>query len=260
MVNMAAACLSLVAAAGQSDASAGGAVKIGSVWDFLVKGGPMMIPIGLCSLAALTVIVERVVSLRRSQVIPPGFGERLAVTVDRDRAVAYCRDNPSPIANVLLAGLKHSDAPESVRERRVQEAGEREVYGFRKHLRVLSVVAALAPVMGLLGTVFGMIKAFQTVAISGEALGKTELLAQGIYEALITTAAGLVLAIPVLIAYHWITSKIERLVHEMDRMIVEFFENCAPVVAAGETFRPRSRPVHLADADVESESAAVAPA
>ena len=81
--------------------------------------------------------------------------------------------------------------------------------------------------MGLLGTIFGMIKAFQTVATSGEALGKTELLAEGIYQAMITTAAGLLVAIPVIIAYHLLCAKIDRLVEEMDRITLEFVEQYA---------------------------------
>jgi len=98
------------------------------------------------------------------------------------------------------------------------------VLKLRKYLRVLAVIASIAPLMGLLGTIFGMIQAFQTVAASGSALGRTEMLAMGIYQAMITTAAGLLVAIPVLIAYHWIVAKIERLVMEIDQMTVEFIE------------------------------------
>ena len=87
---------------------------------------------------------------------------------------------------------------------------------------MLSLLYSVATLLGLLGTILGLIEAFQTVALSGEALGKTELLAKGIYEAMITTAAGLFVAIPTVIAYHWISSKIERLVGDMDRMTLEF--------------------------------------
>ena len=94
----------------------------------------------------------------------------------------------------------------------------------RKYLRVLSVIAAVTPLLGLLGTIMGMIRAFQTVATSAEALGRTELLAQGIYEAMITTAAGLSVAIPVLIVYHWISGKVERLVADLDLDVTDFVE------------------------------------
>lgn len=219
-------------AIGQTDTAhpAGAAGESGamvrSVWDFLVKGGPMMIPIGVCSLVALAVIIERWISLRRSGIIPPKFADDIRPKLKSDwrSALQYCRDNRSPIANIVAAGLRRTDEPIAHREKAMHETGHREVFQMRRRLRLLSVIAALAPILGLLGTIFGMIKAFQTVAASGEALGKTELLAKGIYEALITTAAGLCLAIPTIIAYHWITSRIENAVHEMDYVVDDVFD------------------------------------
>ncbi|HNO76948.1 MAG TPA: MotA/TolQ/ExbB proton channel family protein [Phycisphaerae bacterium] len=219
--------MSALLAAGQTDGGgAADAVQVQSVWDFLIKGGPMIIPIAVCSLAALTVIVERMIVLRRVRVMPSGFveGVRAAMSGGISSALEYCQANTSPIAEIFRAGLRrHHDSPER-REKAIEEAGAREVFTLRKHLRLLAVVAAVAPILGLLGTIFGMIKAFQTVAISGDALGKTELLAKGIYEALITTAAGLLLAIPALIAFHWLSSRIDRMVFDMDRVTVDFFE------------------------------------
>ncbi len=219
-------------------ASAGG---VDSVWDFVVKGGPMMVPIAIASFIALTVILERLVSLRRSRVIPPEFLPGLKNVIDDQRkerraAVEYCRNNGSPIAAVFEAGIKRLGHSVELVEKHVQEAGERVVLHLRKYLRALSVIASIAPLMGLLGTIFGMIRAFQTVAGSGEALGRTELLAEGIYEALITTAAGLLIAIPVLIAYHWLSSKIERLVSDIDAMAVDFIDEYAH--AAAPSFPP----------------------
>ncbi len=223
--------------AGDGGAPAPADASIQSVWDFVTKGGLVMIPIGLCSLVAFTVVVERMVSLRRSQIIPPDFFPGLSGkldngSTDREKALDYCKDHASPIANIFAAGIKRLGQPEAIVEKHIQEAGEREVFKLRKYMRLLSVVASIAPLMGLLGTIFGMIAAFQTVAASGDALGKTELLAKGIYQAMITTAAGLMLAIPVLIAYHWIAGKIETLVAEMDRLTVEFMDEhvSSPVI------------------------------
>lgn len=214
--------------------SAAGAkpVAIQSVWDFVLKGGPMMIPIILCSLFALGVIVERVVSLRGSSVIPSGFLDGLhAIMRDpkqsRKAALAYCSESESPLGGILAAGIKRLTEPVAVLEKHVQDAGERSIAVLRKNLRVLTVVASVCPLMGLLGTIFGMIEAFQTVAASGEALGKTELLAEGIYQAMITTAAGLLVAIPVVIAYHYLSARIDSLVAEMDRITLEFLEEHA---------------------------------
>ena len=235
-------------------------VEVQSAWDFILKGGPMMIPLAICSLVALAVIVERIMSLRRSRVIPPGFMDGLKAemkngTEDHARAVDFCRRNGSPIANILAAGIRKLAKPIEVVEKHIQDAGEREMVRLRKYLRLLSVVAAIAPLMGLLGTIFGMIRAFQTVAISPEAMGKPALMAKGIYEAMITTAAGLILAIPVLVCYHWISAKIDRLVFDMDQLTVEFIEDHAPEPA---TSNQDSRRLEIADASKPAVEVAAA--
>ncbi len=208
---------------------AGRALEVQSIWDFIMKGGVMMIPIGLCSVIALTVVLERLLSLRRSKVMPASFLPGLKRVLlespgDKKSAIEYCRQDASPVANVFAAGIKKLDGSIESVEKYIQEAGEREALKLRKFVRVLSVIASVAPLLGLLGTIFGMITAFQTVAISGEALGKTELLAGGIYEAMITTAGGLLVAIPVLICFHWISAKVDRLVMEIDYVTVQFVE------------------------------------
>lgn len=233
------------------------AVKVQSVWDFVVKGGPVMIPIGLCSLVALTVIVERLASLRRRIVIPgdvlPGVTGLLSVDGgDREKALDFCKANGSPLSNVLAAGIKRLGEPVELLERHIQEAGQREASKLRKFLRLLSVLASIAPLLGLLGTIFGMINAFQTVAASGEALGKTELLAKGIYEAMITTAAGLMVAIPVILAYHWLAAKVENLVAEMDRMTVDFVEAIARPAATRLVSSTREKSVRIAEETLPS--------
>ncbi len=216
---------------GQATSSGGVAPTVAdvqSVWGFVVKGGLMMVPILICSFIALAVVLERTWTLARRRVIPPGFlsGLEAALARDggRDEALAYCKAATSPIAPIFETAIKRRREPIELLEKHVQEAGERIAIKLRAYLRVLSVIAAITPLMGLLGTIFGMITAFQTVAGSGEALGKTELLAEGIYEALITTAAGLLVAIPVLVCYHWISAKIDLLIVEIDQLASTFIE------------------------------------
>ena len=238
-------------------AEAASSVEIESMWDFVLKGGVMMIPIGLCSLIALTVIVERFVSLRRRKIIPqtflPGLKKELNGSVRHPvAAIEYCRRDGSPVANVFAAGLRRIAGPIEVLERHIQEAGQREVLKLRKYLRVLSVIAAVSPLMGLLGTIFGMISAFQTVATSADALGKTEMLAGGIYEAMITTAAGLVVAIPALIFYHWLSAKVQKLVMDIDEMTVDFVEE---LVNGDLKPKPQSSRLDAATRDGEEEPA-----
>ena len=239
-------------AAGAATASA---VQVQSVWDFVVKGGPMMIPIAIGSLVALAVVVERLVSLRHRRIIPPDFLPGLKAALnngprDNQQALEYCRRSDSPVARVFAAGIKRLGEPVDLLEKHIQEAGRREVFKLRKYLRLLAVIASISPLMGLLGTIFGMIDAFQTVAISGEALGKTELLAKGIYVAMITTAAGLLVTIPVLIAYHWISGRIDSRVSEMDQMTVDFVEEF------GRTEQPDESPAIRFEASADAKEAA----
>jgi len=219
-----------LAQAGPGAAPVEPGLGVKSVFDFVVKGGPVMIPIALCSMVALAVIIERLVALRRKRVIPrdflPGLGSAMAGG-DRAAAVDYCQKDGSPVGAVFATAIKRLGEPIDLLERHISEAGEREVVKLRKRLRLLAVIASVAPLLGLLGTITGMITAFQTVAASGEALGKTELLAKGIYEAMITTAAGLVVAIPVLLCYQWIQARIESMVSEIDAMTVGFIEEYA---------------------------------
>lgn len=228
----------------QADAAtAGSASPANSVFELIKSGGWIMIPIGLLSMVALTVIIERLIALRRSSVIPksflPGLKPHLSNLYNKRRdAIAWCNASNSPIGEIFAACIKRLGEPVDLLEKHIQEAGEREVFKLRKRLRILSVVAAVAPLLGLLGTIFGMITAFQTVADSSDALGRPELLATGIYEAMVTTAAGLCVAIPSLIAYHWISAKVEHLVFEMDQMTLAFLEEhtvtaTAPAQPAG---------------------------
>lgn len=207
----------------QTIQSAGG---IQSVWDFVVKGGPTMAVIGLCSLVALTVIVERLVVLRRGSVIPRDFVTSLnAIAADRARAVDLCKSNGSSAAHVLMAALRRRGESIEAVEKAAEEAGRREHTRLRQRMRLLGALPQISTMLGLLGTIFGMIKTFQAVAASGQALGKTELLAKGIFEAWTCTAAGLLVAIPVLIAFHYLMGRIDQLIVELEQLAVDFVED-----------------------------------
>jgi len=235
-----------------------GLQPVTSVWDFAVKGGIIMIPLGLLSVLALAMVIERMVMLRRGRVAPGAFLSTLRATLpDRARALAACRASASPIATVLGAAVRNLDEPQERMERLVQEAGQREVLALRRRMRLLSAVPQSAVMLGLLGTVFGMIKTFQSVAASGEALGKAELLARGIYEAWTATASGLLVAIPTLIAYHWLLARVDARAADIDRIATEWtskdgvlHQAPAPRAAAAAVplNEPRPEPAALAPA------------
>lgn len=230
-------------------------LAVNSIWDFVLKGGVMMIPIGVCSLIVLAVVLERTILLRRSRIAPAGLTARVGDVVDRGAkgkaaALELCERDGSPLAAIFTAGIRQMGRSMSFIEKHMAARGEQEVFGLRRRLRALSVIAAVSPLLGLVGTIFGMIKAFQTVAVSQESLGKAELLAEGIYEAMITTAAGLLVAIPTLIFYHWISGKIDRLVRILDSEAVAFAERLG--VAASPELAEVER--ELEDVDEESPS------
>ncbi|MFP4353501.1 MAG: MotA/TolQ/ExbB proton channel family protein [Phycisphaerae bacterium] len=197
-----------------------------SILEILLKGGWFMIPIAACSLLAAAVVVERFMALQRKRVIPPGFLAQLQSVyrggAGRKEAMEYCRANDSPLARLALAGLRKMHRGEKAIEEAIEDAGAHEVSKLRKNLRMLYAIAAVAPMLGLVGTVWGMIQAFQVASQQG--LGRATSLAKGIYEALVTTFGGLVVAIPVLIFYYFFLGRIERLVHEMNEQSVELIE------------------------------------
>jgi biopolymer transport protein ExbB len=136
----------------------------------------------------------------------------------------FCLANGSPIANILAAGLKRRGQGVEATEKALEEAGHREVIRLRQRMRVLGALPQVSTMLGLLGTIFGMIKTFQAVAASGQTLGKTEVLAKGIFEAWTNTAAGLLVAIPVLIFYHMLLGKIDQRMVDLDRAATDFMD------------------------------------
>lgn len=192
--------------------SAVSTTKLGNLFDLILSGGPVMVPIGLCSVVALGFLVERTAALAKGRLAPGSFagGLEQALAQGIPAAVDYCEKRPRvAIARVMAAGLRRFEQPRGEVERAVEEAGGREVGTMTRRLRPLVIVTAIAPLLGLLGTVTGMITAFQVMAMQ-KGIGKPELLAGGIAEALVTTAAGLSVAIPVQVAYYWLKAKVDR--------------------------------------------------
>lgn len=228
--------------------------EITSVWDFVVKGGPTMAVIGLCSLVALAVIVERLIVLRRRSIIPTDFLAALkGISADRGRALEYCRANGSPLAEVLGAAIRRRDDGIPAVEKAVEESGRRVTVALRRRMRLLGALPQVSTMLGLLGTIFGMIKTFQAIATSGQALGKTELLAKGIFEAWTCTAAGLLVAIPVLIAYHALMGRIDARIVELDRVVDDWVEQ--ERTGASAAAAPAASPAAIGAAPLQASAA-----
>ena len=174
------------------------------------RGGPLMWALLVCSIVALAVFIERVWALRRSQILPATLLEALARHLeagDSERATQLCRENASALSRVAEAGLQHRQEGRSAAKEAMEEEGQIAVGELDGAVGVLSTVAAIAPLLGLLGTVAGMIQVFRDVA--GVDNPDIAILARGIWEALLTTGFGLTVAIPTYVAFRVIEAKIE---------------------------------------------------
>ena len=188
--------------------------NLDSLFDMVLGGGPVMIPIALCSVVAFAYSVERWIRTMPSRL----GGTRLArdtVNAVREggakRGLEVAQRRGTALGRVFSSALERWDAPELELEKAYEDAAYRESRRLVQKLRPLVVVAMIAPLLGLLGTVWGMIEAFSSIALE-DGLGKPELLASGIAQALITTATGLAIAIPTQAFYYWLKARVDRFV------------------------------------------------
>ena len=196
------------------------------MFDVIQKGGPLMYLIILCSIIALAVVIERLWHLYRAKINTQEFMQDLSRHIRKNKiveAIDFCDQTPGPIASTLKAGiLKHDRARDEIKEA-VQDASLDEVPRLEKNLGVLATIAHITPLLGLLGTVAGMIRCFQAIQAKASAFNPISPgdLAEGIWMALITTAAGLTVAIPTLVAYNYLVSRVNNFVLDMERSATE---------------------------------------
>jgi biopolymer transport protein ExbB len=206
----------------------------------MLQGGPLMVPIAGCSLIVLIFGFERLLALRRGKVLPSslvhGLGQVFNVNEqlsEDDLKTAYklCNTYPSAASVVIKVALLKASRPHSEVEQAVKEASEREANRLYGNVRPINLCTSVAPLLGLLGTIQGMIMAFFITSTGEASANKAEALAEGIYTALVTTFAGLVVAIPAATLAHWFEGKIQRLFMEVEELLLgilpalEQFEN-----------------------------------
>ena len=187
------------------------------MWEMILAGRYMMIPILLASLVGMAVLIERVYVLRQGRTIVPEIAEAvMTLSASKDLSVAYaiCERRPGPFANLVKAGLDQANNDWTIIRDVLEETGRQEATRLTRRLGVLETVAAVSPLLGLLGTVLGMIRVFGTISAAG--LGNPELLSSGISEAMVTTAAGLIIGIPALVAYNWLNGRADRIIFDLE--------------------------------------------
>ncbi len=192
------------------------------MWDLINKGGPIMYLIILSSILAFGVCLDRMYNLYRARIDADKFMDDITAVLKRNKiieSIEMCNKTPGPIAHIIKAGiLKHDRSKPEIKEA-VEEAAQLEIPRLEKRLPVLATIAHIAPLLGLLGTVTGMIRSFQVIQAKALALAPVNPgdLAGGIWEALLSTVAGLAVAIPTYVAYNYLTSQVDNLVYDMEK-------------------------------------------
>ena len=184
----------------------------------LQKGGIIMIPLLLGSIFTLAIVIERAISLRAKKIVIPEIVtavERIKCPEDIRVAESICETHPGTFANVMLPALRNEDLNREELKEFIIDQGRQEVRTLERGLVGLETVAGVAPLLGLMGTVLGMIKVFNVISQQG--LGQSSVLSRGISEALITTVTGLAIGIPALVAYNFFTSKAEGIVMDIEK-------------------------------------------
>jgi len=196
------------------------------MWEIFLKGGPLMWPILLCSVFALAIIIERIWYMRRIQIDTHQFLSRILDKMKRHQikeALEICETRRNPISRILKAGiLKYDRGRQQIKEA-IEDAALYEEPHLEKNMTALATIAHISPLLGLLGTVVGLVRCFQVIQTKSTALQPVSPgdLAGGIWEALLTTVAGLVVAIPAFVVYNYLVSRINNFILEMEKASTE---------------------------------------
>jgi len=197
-----------------------------SVMDLLFKGGFMIIPILLLFIITIYIFIERILVINKESKSPKNFTNEIIKRVnnnDINGAKLICNDTNNPIARMILKGLNKIENSLKNIETSIENVGKIEIYNLEKNLNLLATISGAAPMLGFLGTVIGMIRAFISIA-QEEGAVSPKLLSSGIYEAMISTAAGLFVGIIAYLAYNYLVSRVEKLIYRMEYSTIEFIE------------------------------------
>jgi biopolymer transport protein ExbB len=206
------------------------------MWEIVKAGGPFMAPIILCSIALVGIVLERLWTLQRKRVLPQELIKKVSDLVERNQVnpkVIEALEKNSPLGRVLAAALANRHRGREIMMERVEDVGRHVVHELERFVNSVGTIASISPLLGLLGTVTGIIAAFNAVMLGG--MGDPRMLAGGISEALICTAGGLTVAIPAYIAHRYLRGKVERIVVDMEKIAVNFADSLGVEPQSGES-------------------------
>lgn len=197
-----------------------------SLWELAMAGGPLMIPLLICSIIAVYIFVERLRTINKANVSSDAFMgkiKELVVKGDINGAKILCSQHDTPVARMIEKGVTRIGSPLKNIEASIENVGKIEVFRLEKNLSVLATIAGAAPMIGFLGTVIGMVSAFIAIA-QEEGSVSPKLLADGIYTAMVTTVAGLVVGIVAYLGYNYLVTRVSKVVHRMEYTSIEFID------------------------------------
>ena len=197
-----------------------------TVMELLFKGGFMMIPILILFVITIYILIEKILIINRESKSPKGFTDEIISRVKNDDingAKLICNDTNNPVSRMILKGLNKFNTSLKNIETSIENVGKIEIYNLEKNFSLLATISGAAPMIGFLGTVTGMIQAFISIA-EEEGAVSPKLLSSGIYEAMLTTAAGLFVGIIAYLSYNYLVSRVEKLIHKMEYTTIEFIE------------------------------------
>lgn len=240
-----------------------------SLWDLAVQGGWFMIPIAIASVITIAFTLERIAGLRTTRILPRPLVQKLRSLVtetglDPRKTWEACREHPSPLANAVKAAVLKTGRAHTEVEKAVEDAVDREATAMTRNMRPINVVASIAPLLGLLGTVQGMIMAFMvTSTTTSTGTAKAQELAHGIYTALVTTFAGLSVAIVSVVLANWLEGRVERLLEKMEGIFLDLlpqFERFEGRMRVTESMEPEGSVLKVTSTRPRSNKASVTPA
>ena len=197
-----------------------------NLWDMATKGGWIMIVLALLSVLCVYIFIERLMVIRKASKVDPVFMDRIhdyVKTAELKSAINYCRVTNTPAANMIEKGIERIDRPASEVQATLENAGNLEVAKLEKGLSVMATISSGAPMIGFLGTVLGMVKAFWEMANAGNNIDIT-LLSSGIYEAMVTTVGGLIVGIIAMFAYNYLVSRVNDVANVLEAQTLSFMD------------------------------------
>jgi len=197
-----------------------------SVIDLAIKGGFMMVPIAVCWVLAIYLFIERILTINKANEDPEAFMGKIKELVlrgDINGSKMLCAQNNTPVARMIEKGISRIGSPLKNIEASIENVGKIEVFKLEKNLPTLATIAGAAPMMGFLGTVMGMVEAFISIS-QEEGSVSPKLLSSGIYTAMITTVAGLIVGIIAYLAYNYLVSRVQKVIHKMEYTSIDFID------------------------------------